>query len=1080
MSIALYMRRVLAFCFLLAAVVLGLGLWFYRYAPAVAPAVKQVAVRNDREVSLRARSVDNLQRLVVAMHKYEDAHQHFPPPAILDKAGRPLLSWRVLLLPYLGEKELFTQFKLDEPWDGPNNNKLLARMPPVFAPVRDDLSGTHETFYQVFVGPGTPFGPSSRKGPRLVEFFNGTSNTILIVEAGGAVPWTSPQDLSFDAAKALPKRGGMFTQGYHVAFADGDVQFVANAGIDEKLVRGLITLRGEGQFTRADLDAALAKIDHPLLYGRRPLGHWVKELRSDDPKRREAARQVLAYAGPAAKAAIPLLLDQIRSDPGAHASALTTLVDIRPPTETLVPVLLDALAVRKDARVWLAARPALLKLGPGAIPGLVKSLKHESYLARRRADQILRAMPESVLKKHPEATRALQERKEFVFSSSEPAGCAESLASLPGLLEALERPEEDLIPELGPSLISGPDDVAFRLAFRFARPFVDLGPPLKATVPFLLEAAQYGKESQFLNPKASSGRFREHYLEAVGRLGSQAREAIPDLIRLLEDNNLGWRAALALGDIGPAAVPLLQESVQHSRGFTRARAIFALGEIGPRTKAAIPLLLAIARDDKDPEQTDAALALSYLGPDARAVLPILVGMMKTSKLPAAKAILRLDGANPEAARALVDNLQKGDWKAKVWLALEVLEIARKNADAFRVLRESLKMNDLDHGRTAQALGRLGPAAREVFPDLVGILRDSTFGYPSIATAIARIDPEAAGPVLAEILQKSLGAKPGPRRDALEALQEIGPKAGPAVAGLLKSLVGQLQRKKAADENRGQAAWVLGGLGALAAPCVPDLLAVLNDEDMSLRREAVRALARIDPKGAVVRKALAYVLESGEASLRRQAVLALGEGGAENVPVVAGVLQDRNPYVRGAAVAALGCLGPKAVPALTTALEDPDADVRRLTVLGLMKVGLTVPDVIPALAVASADKDREVRRMAAYFLAGSGVKTKTVVTALLRSLKDCDAQVRKAAVVALGEIGPAAGQAVPTLAEALRDGEPYVRWRAAYALGQIGSEARSAWPALVEFWKSAKGPDHDTAGRALERIDAAKAAKAGVQ
>jgi hypothetical protein len=123
----------------------------------------------------------------------------------------------VLILPYLEQKGLYDEFKLDEPWDSAHNKKLLARMPAVFAAPNGIAKAKHETFYQVFTGKGTVF--DGKKGVSVVEITDGTSNTILIVEGGAAVPWTKPADLAYDANKPLPRIGGMFAEGFHFARA---------------------------------------------------------------------------------------------------------------------------------------------------------------------------------------------------------------------------------------------------------------------------------------------------------------------------------------------------------------------------------------------------------------------------------------------------------------------------------------------------------------------------------------------------------------------------------------------------------------------------------------------------------------------------------------------------------------------------------------------------------------------------------------------------------------------------------------------------------------------------------------------
>lgn len=191
----------------------------------------------------RQTSANNLKQIALAMHNYHDTHNAFPANAIYGKDGKALLSWRVAILPYIEENALYNEFKLDEPWDSAHNKKLLAKMPKIYAPVAGGNVAADATFYQVFTGPGTIF--EGKKGLRLLEITDGTSNTFLAAEAGEAVPWTKPDDLPFDPQKDLPKLGGLFKAGFHVAMADGSVRFIRR-DFDPQALRLAIT-RNDGQ-----------------------------------------------------------------------------------------------------------------------------------------------------------------------------------------------------------------------------------------------------------------------------------------------------------------------------------------------------------------------------------------------------------------------------------------------------------------------------------------------------------------------------------------------------------------------------------------------------------------------------------------------------------------------------------------------------------------------------------------------------------------------------------------------------------------------------------------------------------------
>jgi len=195
---------------------------------------------------------NNMKQIALSLHSHNDVFKFIAPAAICSKKdGKPLLSWRVVILPYIEEDNLYRQFKLDEPWDSPHNIKLLPKMPKIYAPVGKKPKEPYSTYIQAFVGPGTTFelkpdeksflGARGMSIPR--DFRDGTSNTIAVVEAAEAIPWTKPGDLPYDAKNPLPKLGGQFPGGFHAALMDGSVVFLSSK-IDEEALRALITRSG--------------------------------------------------------------------------------------------------------------------------------------------------------------------------------------------------------------------------------------------------------------------------------------------------------------------------------------------------------------------------------------------------------------------------------------------------------------------------------------------------------------------------------------------------------------------------------------------------------------------------------------------------------------------------------------------------------------------------------------------------------------------------------------------------------------------------------------------------------------------
>jgi hypothetical protein len=154
------------------------------------------------------------------------------------------LSWRVAILPFIGEQKLFDEFKLDEPWDSPHNLALLPKMPRTFEHFHGRVAPQpHTTYYRVFVGPGTAFeGPV---GMSLNDFPDGKSDTILVVEAAEAVPWTQPAELSCRPECAMPAVGGHFPEGFLAARADGSTAIARAPFIEDALRAGATRSGGD-------------------------------------------------------------------------------------------------------------------------------------------------------------------------------------------------------------------------------------------------------------------------------------------------------------------------------------------------------------------------------------------------------------------------------------------------------------------------------------------------------------------------------------------------------------------------------------------------------------------------------------------------------------------------------------------------------------------------------------------------------------------------------------------------------------------------------------------------------------------
>ena len=244
------------------------------------------AVQSARKISRRAQCKYQLMQIGLALHNYHDEYGSFPPAYTSDELGRPLLSWRVLLLPYVDQPLLYKRFHLDEPWDSPHNRELLHEIPETY---RCPTSHLHEqraafnTSYVAVIGEQTAWpGATARQ---LREFEDGTSNAVLVIECNGDFPWTEPRDLTLDEAIELladtepfaaegHRRTTFFYEYYsgrHVLIADGSVRHASHR-LDRSVCEGVLSINsGDG-----DPVDDLTSTDHFAEAKRLRVGNCIK------------------------------------------------------------------------------------------------------------------------------------------------------------------------------------------------------------------------------------------------------------------------------------------------------------------------------------------------------------------------------------------------------------------------------------------------------------------------------------------------------------------------------------------------------------------------------------------------------------------------------------------------------------------------------------------------------------------------------------------------------------------------------------------------------------------------------------
>jgi len=234
--------------------VLGAALMVFLVCGGILAALMLPAVQAAREAARRVSCINNMKQIGLALHNYHDQYKCFPPAYVTDEDGKPLYSWRVLLLPYLEGDWLYQQINLDEPWDSPNNLALADLMPQTYRCPSASNANPAETSYVMIVGPGTV-----SDGPKTTSFraiTDGSSNTLLVVEeANSGINWMEPRDLDATTITYSINDGspeGIRSDhpgGANVLFCDGSVRFLSDMTSPSDL-KSMTTIAGGEAMTQ--------------------------------------------------------------------------------------------------------------------------------------------------------------------------------------------------------------------------------------------------------------------------------------------------------------------------------------------------------------------------------------------------------------------------------------------------------------------------------------------------------------------------------------------------------------------------------------------------------------------------------------------------------------------------------------------------------------------------------------------------------------------------------------------------------------------------------------------------------------
>ncbi len=203
------------------------------------------AVQQAREAARMAQCRNNLKQIGLAMHNYHETYNAFPPAFTVDEQGKPLHSWRVLLLPFLDQQHLAQQIDLTQPWDSPRNAPFHSQMPATFACPSAAQPNSSVTHYVGVVGSNNCVLSTDRP-TRIRDIVDGTANTIMVGETQTGIAWMEPRDLAIESLVRFGDPSGLsgahIGGAAHVLITDGSVRrIMGNANVSPQ---ALSTING--------------------------------------------------------------------------------------------------------------------------------------------------------------------------------------------------------------------------------------------------------------------------------------------------------------------------------------------------------------------------------------------------------------------------------------------------------------------------------------------------------------------------------------------------------------------------------------------------------------------------------------------------------------------------------------------------------------------------------------------------------------------------------------------------------------------------------------------------------------------
>jgi HEAT repeat protein len=598
-------------------------------------------------------------------------------------------------------------------------------------------------------------------------------------------------------------------------------------------------------------------------------------------------------------------------------------------------------------------------------------------------------------------------------------------------------------------------------------------------------AAEYARDLE-----ASDRNVRREAAYRLSRMGREARVAIPELIKALDDDQQQvWFGAIsALANLGPdaePALPALLKELEAWQPFRKDRqgsqalyrTALALGSIGA---PAVPALSNALASDKWFVKAGAARALGFAGDLSRPVVPALIRVVGDERVEVREAAAETLALHRDAAVAGLVTLLTEDEepRARAAAAGTLRRIGTNAVSALPALRTAAE-KDRDSGVRVEAmtaLSRCGLPAGEWVSLLFQAARDPSEPVRKAAFGLLLVVRPVETRLMPTLIAGLRTADPGERELAARLVTELGADARSAAAVLVETL------QTSASAGRGPEPALTRALAALGEAGVRPVFA-----DLGARRSPV-VQGTNDWRLLVLRQATALAIPAmvegltNPAPVVRVAALeglaGIGSAARSVARKLPPYLVDTDPSVRAAAwaaAAACGVSSERLLEAIEGGLQDASMEVRRSVVLALGHLGSAAKPAVPRLIREIGAADEPLRTASVRALGSLGPEAAAAVEPLAAALESATGAARLELLAALGAIGSDAAPALARMSASLSDPEPGVRRAAAEALGRLRAAAK---PAMSGLEAALKDSDTSVRSAALEAMAAVDPEAAG--